>query len=35
MTVMLGSDSGVITGSIVDFDRNLAGSYPEQGGTVT
>ena len=35
MTVMPGSGSGVITGSIVDFDRSVAGSYPEQGGTVT
>ena len=26
---MLGSGSGVMTGSIVDFDQNVAGSYPE------
>ena len=26
---MLGSDSGVMTGSIVDFDQNVVGSYPE------
>ena len=26
---MLGSGSGVITGSIVDFDQNVPGSYPE------
>lgn len=26
---LLGSGSGVITGSIIDFDQNVAGSYPE------
>ena len=26
---MLGPGSGVMTGSIVDFDQNVAGSYPE------
>lgn len=26
---MLGADSGVMTGSIVDFDQNVAGAYPE------
>ena len=26
---MLGSGSGVMTGSIVDFDQNVAGAYPE------
>ena len=26
---MLGSGSGVMTGSIVDFDQNVVGSYPE------
>ena len=29
MTVMPGSGSGVMTGSIVDFDQNVAGSYSE------
>ena len=35
MTVMPGSGSGVMPRSIADFDRSVAGSYPEQGGTVT
>ncbi len=26
---MLGPDSGVMTGSVVDFDQNVAGAYPE------
>lgn len=26
---MLGPESGVMTGSIVDFDQNVAGAYPE------
>jgi hypothetical protein len=26
---MLGPASGVMTGSIVDFDQNVAGAYPE------
>jgi NAD(P)-dependent dehydrogenase (short-subunit alcohol dehydrogenase family) len=26
---MLGAQSGVMTGSIVDFDQNVAGAYPE------
>ena len=26
---MLGPGSGVMTGSIVDFDQHVAGSYPE------
>ena len=35
MTIIPGPDSGAMTGSIVDFDQSLAGSYPEQGGTAT
>jgi NAD(P)-dependent dehydrogenase (short-subunit alcohol dehydrogenase family) len=26
---LLSDDSGVMTGSVVDFDRNVAGAYPE------
>lgn len=28
-TYMLGSGSGVMTGSLVDFDQNVSGAYPE------
>jgi NAD(P)-dependent dehydrogenase (short-subunit alcohol dehydrogenase family) len=29
VSYMLSTDSGVMTGSVVDFDQNVAGSYPE------
>ena len=32
MVVMPGSGSRVMTGSIVDLDQNVAGSYPEWRG---
>jgi hypothetical protein len=29
VSYMLSDASGVMTGSVVDFDQNVAGSYPE------
>ena len=29
VSYMLSSDSGVMTGALVDFDQNVAGAYPE------
>ena len=26
---LLGPDSGVMTGAVIDFDQNVAGAYPE------